>query len=72
MHHYPNTGTRKGKFLGVSKLNLGWWKSEEGKANLILQSDTVRYYSSRFVLIQANGESRKPLQTLVLMRCEEA
>jgi len=49
------------KFLGVCKLGLRWWRSGEGKANLILEFDTVCYFSSRFVLSQADNEFIEPL-----------
>lgn len=48
-------------FVEVCKRDVLWRGSGEGKANLILQSDTVCPFSSRFVLIQAGGESMKPL-----------
>jgi hypothetical protein len=60
------------KFLGACKLDLRWWSSGEGKANVILQSDTVWPFSSRFVMIEADGAFIKPLQTLVGMKCEDS
>ena len=59
-------------FLEVCKRDVLWRGSGVGKANLILQSDTVCPFSSRFVMIEADGEFIKSLQTLVGMKCEDS
>jgi hypothetical protein len=50
-----------GNSSGGWKRNLRSWSSGEGKANLILQSNTVCHFSIRFVLIQEENEFIKPL-----------
>ena len=57
----PTRERERGKIPAVCKRDLPWLGSEVGKANLILQSDTVCHFSSRFVLIQADGEFTKAL-----------
>jgi len=43
-----------------------------GGENLILQSDTVRHFSSGSARIQEDGGLLKPLQTQVGMMCEDS
>src|SRR5664279_774569 len=57
----PTRERERGKVPGVCKRDLAWPGSGVGKANLILQSDTVCHFSSRFVLIQADVEFTEPL-----------
>jgi len=56
-----NTGTRRGKFLGGLRAGFAVVEFGRGKANLILQSDTVWRFSSRFVLTEAEEEFIKLL-----------